>query len=249
MVVFAWLAWLVATYFISQYLTVEIFTLLPENIFGSGDIKYLVMHSLYYGFMLLIGLGVPYLLRYELKLPSLKNILGFERKVEWSDFGRALLYVFMYYAVFIGLLISVILLFILVYYSAALIGVDLPLNFPLVLDLMGQEQDLGFSIPGSSPLTLVVIFIILVILTPITEELLMRGLFFNRLRARFSFFWASFLVSLVFAVAHWQINVGIDTFILSMVMCYAREKTGAIYANIFMHAIKNGIAFSLLLFT
>ena len=35
----------------------------------------------------------------------------------------------------------------------------------------------------------------------------------------------------------------IDTFALSLVLCYLREKTGNLYASMGVHAIKNGIAF------
>ena len=35
----------------------------------------------------------------------------------------------------------------------------------------------------------------------------------------------------------------IDTFILSLVLCYLRVKTGSLWAGITLHALKNGIAF------
>ena len=226
MVVIAWLVWLVATYFIANFLVAGVFSILPENIFANETIMYFVLYLAVYTLMLLVGLGAPYLVRYKLNLPSFKKILGLERKPKLGDFGRALSFALLYFVI--------------------LFTVMLPLNF-LFPDLMSQEQEIGFSISDSSPLALVGIFLTLVVLAPISEELLMRGLFFNRLRSRLSFFWASFLVSLAFAVAHWQPNVGIDTFILSMVLCCAREETGAIYTSILIHALKNSVAFSALL--
>jgi len=35
----------------------------------------------------------------------------------------------------------------------------------------------------------------------------------------------------------------LDTFILSLVLIYLREKTGSLWASITLHAVKNGVAF------
>ena len=35
----------------------------------------------------------------------------------------------------------------------------------------------------------------------------------------------------------------LDTFILSLVLIYLREKTGGLWASITLHAFKNGVAF------
>ncbi|MEJ0073120.1 MAG: CPBP family glutamic-type intramembrane protease [Candidatus Saccharibacteria bacterium] len=35
----------------------------------------------------------------------------------------------------------------------------------------------------------------------------------------------------------------IDTFTLSVVLCYIREKTGTLWSGVLIHALKNGIAF------
>jgi membrane protease YdiL (CAAX protease family) len=59
---------------------------------------------------------------------------------------------------------------------------------------------------------------------------------------------------LLFAAAHLQWGSGapllwvaaIDTFVLSMVLSTLREKTGSLWSAIGLHAIKNGVAFTLL---
>ena len=43
-----------------------------------------------------------------------------------------------------------------------------------------------------------------------------------------------------------QWAVTIDTFVLSLMLCALREYTGAIWAGVLLHAIKNGLAFYLL---
>lgn len=89
-------------------------------------------------------------------------------------------------------------------------------------------------------------FIALVVLAPVFEEIMFRGYLFGRLRARHTFWVSAVVTSLVFAVVHMQLNVGIDVFILSMFMCYARERFGSVYPAILMHMLKNGVAYVIL---
>ena len=57
---------------------------------------------------------------------------------------------------------------------------------------------------------------------------------------------AVLITSLVFGVMHFQWNVGVNVFALSVVLCVMREVTGTIYAGILLHMLKNGVAFYLL---
>ena len=108
---------------------------------------------------------------------------------------------------------------------------------------LAQKQDIGLS-PDSMGLTLVPIFIALVVVPSITEELLFRGFLYNRLRARkLGFLVSSIITSLLFALLHGQVNVAIDTFILSMVMLFMFERRKNLWVAIFMHLIKNSVAF------
>lgn len=116
-----------------------------------------------------------------------------------------------------------------------------------------QKQDLGFDSPVSS-FQLVAVFLTLVVIPPIVEELVFRGFIYSGLRSRFNFAIATLVTSLFFAVGHLQFGNGapllwvaaIDTFVLSVVMCYIRERTGSIIPTIIIHALKNGLAFSFL---
>lgn len=113
-----------------------------------------------------------------------------------------------------------------------------------------NQQALGFDkfISGGG---LVLAFISLVVLPPIAEEILFRGFFFTTLRGRVNFWWTAVLVSVVFGAFHLNGGTGsallwlafADTFLLSVILCYAREKTGSIWSSIFIHALKNGLAF------
>ena len=108
-----------------------------------------------------------------------------------------------------------------------------------------QPQEIGFTTLEHA-YEYVLAFIALVILPPIAEELLFRGYLFGRVRERAGFVTTTAVVSIVFAVIHMQWNVGIDVALLSIFLCYLREKTGTIWASIVLHGLKNGVAYFLL---
>lgn len=117
---------------------------------------------------------------------------------------------------------------------------------------VNQEQEIGFS-ESIAGFGLIIVFISLVILPPLAEELTARGLLFTGLRQQISFVYTTLIVSLLFAAAHLPggkdglLWVGaLDTFILSVVLCFLREKTGSLWPAITLHALKNGLAFTLL---
>lgn len=116
-----------------------------------------------------------------------------------------------------------------------------------------QRQQTGFE-NATGMTSLVITFISLVILPPIVEELIMRGFLFSSLKSGMKVIPAAVITSLIFAIAHLQIGSGapalwlaaIDTFILSLVLCYLRQKTGSLWAGIGLHMLKNGLAFTVL---
>ncbi len=109
------------------------------------------------------------------------------------------------------------------------------------LDL-NQSQNLGLqNIDDSQLLT---VFFALAVLPPLAEELLFRGFLYGRLKQhRVLPYVGAIITSLVFGLVHGQLNVGIDTFILSMVMIYILEIRKNIWSTIFLHSIKNTVAF------
>ena len=115
---------------------------------------------------------------------------------------------------------------------------------------VNQKQDLGFS-THTTGLSLGLVFLSLVILPPLVEELLARGFMYSGLRTKLPVIPAMLITSILFAVAHLQIGSGnallwvaaLDTFTLSLVLVYLREKTGSLWPSIFVHMLKNSIAF------
>ncbi|HJQ08943.1 MAG TPA: CPBP family intramembrane glutamic endopeptidase [Candidatus Saccharimonadales bacterium] len=157
--------------------------------------------------------------------------LGYNRRPQWRDLAYATL----------GFAVYFVLLIIVSNAVGSLTGIDLD-----------QKQELGFDNVFTDTQRLMA-FISLVVLPPVVEETLFRGFLFGGLRRRLPFWWATLLTSILFAAPHLLASsegllwvAGLDTFILSLFLCYIREKTGSLWACIGLHAIKNGFAFMLL---
>lgn len=116
-----------------------------------------------------------------------------------------------------------------------------------------QRQELGFNASVAGP-ELLFVFISLVILPPLVEELLIRGFLYTGLRTKLPQITAALIASLVFASAHLQWGSGqpllwtaaADTFVLSLVLIWLRQRTGSLWPGIIVHFLKNGIAFFVL---
>jgi membrane protease YdiL (CAAX protease family) len=115
-----------------------------------------------------------------------------------------------------------------------------------------QEQAVGFA-HDVRGLGLVLAFFSLAVLPPLVEETVFRGFLFGTLRRRnVSFWWSAIIVSVLFGSMHLfgggkgSVVIWIaflDTLVLSIVLCYLREKTGSIWASIGVHALKNTLVF------
>lgn len=114
----------------------------------------------------------------------------------------------------------------------------------------GQTQELGFQ-KQTVGNELFLIFISLVVLPPLVEEIVVRGFMFTGLRTKLAFWPAALVSSALFGLAHLLGGEGgstiwiatIDTFILGVVLCYLREKSASLWPAIGLHALKNFIAF------
>jgi membrane protease YdiL (CAAX protease family) len=115
---------------------------------------------------------------------------------------------------------------------------------------VNEQQQIGFSnVHGGLPLLMT--FVSLVILPPLAEEIMVRGFLYSTLKKAMPALAAVILTSALFASAHLPEGgdagplyiAALDTFVLSLVLIYLREKTGSLWASITLHAAKNGIAF------
>lgn len=187
------------------------------NVVFSGLIYVLTLSVLW----LMLG---KYLFSSNAKAVPAFRALGLEKSVKLSDIGIAII-------TFAGYLVTSIMV---IAVLSQIPGFDID-----------QPQDIGQSQPEMLS-AYVIAFIGLVVLPPLYEELIFRGFMFGALRRQVSFWVSTVLVSLAFAAVHGQLNVAVDTFVLSVFLCALRERTGSIWAPIFVHALKNGLAFMVL---
>lgn len=172
-----------------------------------------------YAIAIAIIIGLPWLIK---KQKTTREDVGLHRMPSWMDILWAPA----------GLVAYLILTSIMMLVAATLL--------PFV-DI-NQAQDTGIG-PITSQYQYILAFISLVVLAPVAEEVLFRGYLFGKLR-KFTPVWVAIVItSLLFGLVHFQWNVGIDTFALSVVMCLLRVVSGSLWPAILLHMIKNGTAF------
>lgn len=175
------------------------------------------------------AISVFLLLKFLKKRKNNVAILGLVKQVKWSD---------LFYAIGTYILYFVVFLFVIQIATSLFPAIDVE-----------QKQQIGFDTVSQWKLPLV--FISLVILPAVVEELLIRGFLYGGLREKIPKIFAVFLTSFIFAVAHLQFGSGekllwvaaIDTFVLSIFLIMLREKTGRLWSSIMLHGIKNSVAF------
>ncbi len=84
----------------------------------------------------------------------------------------------------------------------------------------------------------------LIVLAPVLEELVFRGFIFTGVQERLGPFWAVVFATAPWALLHLQYEwyYMVVGFMLGMLFCIARWRTGSIYVSIIMHALSNIIA-------
>ena len=129
-------------------------------------------------------------------------------------------------------------------------SVGLAYGLTLLFSLMpwfnaNETQELGYNqyMVGAER---GIAFLALVVIAPIAEEIIFRGLLYGKLRIVVPKWLAILITSLVFGLIHMQWNVGITVFAMSVANCLLREFTGTIYAGMLVHMINNGVAFFLI---
>jgi membrane protease YdiL (CAAX protease family) len=137
-----------------------------------------------------------------------------------------------------------------IYLPLLIIGVTV-LKFVFPGLNLGQQQAVGFS-TTTTGWPLVLVFLSLVVMPPIAEEIMFRGFVYSGLKRSLPKVWAVLLTCCLFAAPHLLESAGgggllwvagIDTFVLSLTLIWLREKTGRLYAGMGLHGLKNFIAF------
>lgn len=214
--------WVFVSVVASQYIVgLAMIGILGRESFSSPAVVS-VYSFIYYLISLILIIFVP--LAFVKKWRTDREELGLMELPTWTDIGLAP----------VGFIV------------ATLLAVGLTSFFSIFPWFNASEvQETGFSIYMSGQ-ERIFAFLSLVVLAPIVEEIVFRGFLYGKLRAKLSMPLSILITSLLFAILHFQWNVGVNVFALSVVLCVLREITGTVYAGILTHMVKNGVAFYLL---
>ena len=172
-----------------------------------------------YGLAILIVLGVPWLVK---RRKTSREELGLQRLPSWTDIAWTPV-AMLGYLIVAGIVMQLA-------------------TYLLTFVDYSQVQQTGFS-EVATRIEYILAFISLVVIAPIAEEVLFRGYLLGKLR-KFAPLWLSILItSALFAAVHFQWNVAIDVFVLSIALCLLRVWTGSLWTSIFLHMLKNGVAY------
>lgn len=86
----------------------------------------------------------------------------------------------------------------------------------------------------------------LVVMAPLFEEFLFRGVILESIRARYGVIAAWLLSSALFALVHVHPTVAVNAFFMGLILGFIYLAAESIWASIVLHAVNNGIAYLLL---
>ena len=78
-----------------------------------------------------------------------------------------------------------------------------------------------------------------VIFAPIIEELLFRGIIFNRINSKWNIWVAILISALIFGFIHFNLLQGLNAFIIGLALAYVYAKTRSLWICIFTHSFNN----------
>lgn len=219
-------AWVFTAFIASQLIVVAVLYVLnwfhiSLSSVVSDSVFQTLVSAVIYAVTIAIVIGVPLTVkRYQTTLAQ----LGLTRLPTWADIGLSPL-AYIVYALIVAVVVAVV--------------SQIP-GFPA-----DQAQDVGFKTFGTR-LDNLLAFATLVVIAPIAEETLFRGYLYGKLKGYVPTVIAALVTSLLFGIVHLQWNVGIDVFVLSLILCGLRSLTGSIWAGVLVHMIKNGVAYYVL---
>lgn len=114
-------------------------------------------------------------------------------------------------------------------------------------ELAEQEQEVAKITQSLGGLRLFFMVVGVGILTPIAEETFFRGLIFSLFKKKLRVGMAILMTAILFSLAHWQVNVSLDTFVFGIALGILTWQTKSIYPAIFLHMLKNCLALSVIL--
>lgn len=125
----------------------------------------------------------------------------------------------------------------------------------VVIGLFGDSTPVEQSLlpsPSDSPATILILAFMVIVVAPVTEEIMFRGVFFGALRRHVGVHLAALLSAVVFAVVHVEVIASqpfglVGLTVAGLLLAYAFHLTNSLRVAIVMHAVYNAVAFGLML--
>ncbi len=115
-------------------------------------------------------------------------------------------------------------------------GLSILISLLNIDGLLGNYSDVENEIYGASA---VFVLIRVVLLTPLAEELIFRGLTFNRLKNYTNFWTATLVSSALFGLYHMNLAQGVYAFLYGIVICLVYDIFRNLWAPILLHFAGN----------
>ena len=152
-----------------------------------------------------------------------------QNKLRWQSVGikpfqirRSLKYILGYYPIFFGLLLLIV---------AAIAIATQGGDIPAAADSATADERFGGFVPA---------LLITVLLAPVIEEVLFRGVLFTSLRQKKGFIFAIVVSGLIFSLAHIGNPIqAIGALPLGIYLCFMYHRLGSIIPGILLHASWN----------
>ncbi len=117
----------------------------------------------------------------------------------------------------------------------------------LLMHLPNNNTQLGLLLPeGFTWLGGGAILLLAGLAVPFAEELFFRGLLFSWLRQYLGFWIGALASSLVFALLHGELILGISAFLLGLAMAWVYDRSRSIWPAVIIHALNNSLRILLL---
>ena len=113
----------------------------------------------------------------------------------------------------------------------------------------GVQEQLGLEDEAIGAVELTWLLLVSVLLAPLAEELLFRGLLFDALRRRWPFWPVAVGTGVLFAATHLSLLTIPALTVLGVGLAWLKERYASLYPPILLHAINNAVAMRLLVLT
>lgn len=121
----------------------------------------------------------------------------------------------------------------------ASVGVSKLVTLLPIDGILGNYSEVSKNVMSSNiPLQIVA----LIILGPLMEELMFRGLIYNRIKILSDSVIAAYISSIIFGVYHMNLVQGLYTFVLGVLLSYVYERFSTLWASYLLHAGANAMA-------